>query len=455
MLELVKCIIFWSLLIGCVYGQLKFPSSGVIVPLGHDLLSGNSPDSFPSTLHFQMPTQDLMTELATEGSSVAGLRQKLLERLLINNQLQQMAGQGLGSTMDIGGGSLAASSLGSGLNGGLVTGGGLSSSGLGLMDSSSLLGRGAQTPSLNIASLLDSMSSPRAQISQPSNTKVLTRTAAIQSLQRRLDALRGNQLPETQGLMKSGIGFQTPTRDQSLKENIIRQTRKETPNASVKITVKRTTKTSGTGKTSKTNTPPMIPAATDSFSAASLLNNIPRTPTIFQSAPVARAQPAKVPQIQSPSTALVQKTLPTPVSQTANLAAASAAGAASAINSVSSVAAAKSMQNQISDMMDTRMDMIGDMAEAGMLGGGMMGLGGLSAMNSLGGLGGMGNMGGLSSMGGFGAMGMGDMMGGLGGMGMGGLGMGGLGMGNALMGGGLGGMMGGGLGGLGMMAAFS
>ncbi|XP_062612193.1 uncharacterized PE-PGRS family protein PE_PGRS36-like [Saccostrea cucullata] len=400
------------------------------------------------------------------GNSIAGLRQKLLERLLMNNQLQQMTGQGLGNTMNIGGGSLTSPSLGSGLNAGLMTGGGLTTTGglgspsLSLLDSGGLLGRGTQTPSLNVASLLDSMSAPRAQISQP--TKVLTRTAAIQSLQRRLDALRGNTLPETQGVLKSGIGFQTPTRDQGLKENIIRQTRTETPNASVKITVKRTTKTSGAGKASKANTPSILPAATDSFSAASLLNNIPRAPSIFQSAPVAPVQQVTLPKIQTPPAALVQKTLPTKATQTANLAAAaaasaaSAAGAASAINSVSSVAAAKSMQNQISDMMDTRMDMIGDMAEAGMLGGGMMGLGGLSAMNSLGGLGGLGSMGGLGgSMGSMGAMGMGDMMGSLGGMGMAGLGMGGLGMGNSLMGGGLGGLMGGGLGGLGMMAAFS
>lgn len=248
-------------------------------------------------------------------------------------------------------------------------------------------------------------------LTEPSNTKVLSRSAAIQSLQRRLDALRGNQLPDTQGSFKSGIGFQTPSRDKALNDKLIRQARKETPNTSVKITVKRTSTTSGKDNASTGHTQSLLTKSSDRFGASSLLNKVPRSPSIFQASPVVRAQPPP-----RPSPSAVAKALPT-----ANIA---SVRGATVLGSASTVAAASNMQNHISDMMDTRMDMMSDMAEAGMFGGGMMGVGGLNAL------------------GGLGSMGM-----------MGGLGMGG--MGGGLMGGGLGGIMGGGLGGLGMMAAFS
>ncbi|XP_011434096.4 uncharacterized protein [Magallana gigas] len=438
----VKNAVFFLLSIGCVNGQHQFPSM----------------------LHFQMPTQDMVAELATEGGSVSGLRQKLLERLLINNQLQQMTGQGTGSAMNFGSASFGAPSLGgANLGGGMFSAGGLSDPGMGLLDTSGLLTRSPQPPSLNFASLLDSMSPPRASFSKPSNTKILSRSAAIQNLQRRLDAMRGNQLPETQ--LKGGIAFQTPARDQGLNDNIISQTRKETPNASVKITVKRTTKTSGGGQTNQVQAPSMMPAVQDTFSAASLRNTVPKSQAVFQSSPVLRVQPSSQPSAP-PVTAIAQAAaVPTVAAQSAQLATASLANVAgaAAMTSASSVAAAKSMQNHISDMMDTKMDMMSDMAEAGMLGGGMMGMGmGMGGMGGMGGLGGLGGMAGLSGLGG-----MPDMMGGLsgmGGMGMGmdmgmgmsgmGMGMGGLGMGG-LMGGGMGGLMGGGFGNLGMMSAFT
>nr|XP_019924772.2 glycine, alanine and asparagine-rich protein isoform X4 [Crassostrea gigas] len=428
----VKSVVFFLLIIGCVNGQLRYPRPGVTAPLGHDLLSRNHQDQFPSMLHFQMPTQDMVAELATEGGSVSGLRQKLLERLLINNQLQQMTGQGTGSAMNFGSASFGAPSLGgANLGGGMFSAGGLSDPGMGLLDTS-----------------------------EPSNTKILSRSAAIQNLQRRLDAMRGNQLPENQ--LKGGIAFQTPARDQGLNDNIISQTRKETPNASVKITVKRTTKTSGGGQTNQVQAPSMMPAVQDTFSAASLRNTVPKSQAVFQSSPVMRVQPSSQPSAP-PVTAIAQAAaVPTVAAQSAQLATASLANVAgaAAMTSASSVAAAKSMQNHISDMMDTKMDMMSDMAEAGMLGGGMMGMG--MGMGGMGGLGGLGGMAGLSGLGG-----MPDMMGGLsgmGGMGMGmdmgmgmsgmGMGMGGLGMGG-LMGGGMGGLMGGGFGNLGMMSAFT
>jgi hypothetical protein len=169
----------------------------------------------------------------------------------------------------------------------------------------------------------------------------------------------------------------------------------------VKISVKR----SPTGKSNAGAS-----RAQSLLSKASLLNEVPRSSALFQSSSGVRAQPAA-----QPSPAAVAKVLPTAPVNTANIVAANVAGGsgAAALRSASTVAAANSMQNHISDMMDTRMDMMSDMAEAGMLGGGMFG-----------------GMGGLGSMGG--------------------LGMGGLGMGSGLMGGGLGGF-----GGLGMMAAFS
>nr|XP_019924771.2 glycine, alanine and asparagine-rich protein isoform X3 [Crassostrea gigas] len=434
----VKSVVFFLLIIGCVNGQLRYPRPGVTAPLGHDLLSRNH-----------------------QGGSVSGLRQKLLERLLINNQLQQMTGQGTGSAMNFGSASFGAPSLGgANLGGGMFSAGGLSDPGMGLLDTSGLLTRSPQPPSLNFASLLDSMSPPRASFSKPSNTKILSRSAAIQNLQRRLDAMRGNQLPENQ--LKGGIAFQTPARDQGLNDNIISQTRKETPNASVKITVKRTTKTSGGGQTNQVQAPSMMPAVQDTFSAASLRNTVPKSQAVFQSSPVMRVQPSSQPSAP-PVTAIAQAAaVPTVAAQSAQLATASLANVAgaAAMTSASSVAAAKSMQNHISDMMDTKMDMMSDMAEAGMLGGGMMGMG--MGMGGMGGLGGLGGMAGLSGLGG-----MPDMMGGLsgmGGMGMGmdmgmgmsgmGMGMGGLGMGG-LMGGGMGGLMGGGFGNLGMMSAFT
>uniref|UniRef100_A0A8W8MW48 Uncharacterized protein n=1 Tax=Magallana gigas TaxID=29159 RepID=A0A8W8MW48_MAGGI len=405
----VKSVVFFLLIIGCVNGQLRYPRPGVTAPLGHDLLSRNH-----------------------QGGSVSGLRQKLLERLLINNQLQQMTGQGTGSAMNFGSASFGAPSLGgANLGGGMFSAGGLSDPGMGLLDTS-----------------------------EPSNTKILSRSAAIQNLQRRLDAMRGNQLPENQ--LKGGIAFQTPARDQGLNDNIISQTRKETPNASVKITVKRTTKTSGGGQTNQVQAPSMMPAVQDTFSAASLRNTVPKSQAVFQSSPVMRVQPSSQPSAP-PVTAIAQAAaVPTVAAQSAQLATASLANVAgaAAMTSASSVAAAKSMQNHISDMMDTKMDMMSDMAEAGMLGGGMMGMG--MGMGGMGGLGGLGGMAGLSGLGG-----MPDMMGGLsgmGGMGMGmdmgmgmsgmGMGMGGLGMGG-LMGGGMGGLMGGGFGNLGMMSAFT
>lgn len=294
-------------------------------------------------------------------------------------------------------------------------------------------------------------------ILDPSNTKILSRSAAIQNLQRRLDAMRGNQLPETQ--LKGGIAFQTPSRDQGLQDNIISQTRKETPNASVKITVKRTTKTSGGGQTNQAQTPSMLPAAQDTFSAASLRNTIPKSQAVFQSSPVLQVQPSSQPSVAQ--VAAIAQAVPTVAAQSAQLATANLAdvAGAAAMTSASSVAAAKSMQNHISDMMDTKMDMMSDMAEAGMLGGGMLGMGMGMGMGGMGGMGGLGGMAGMSGLGG-----MPDMMGGLSGMGMGmgmdmgmgmgGMGMGGLGMGG-LMGGGMGALMGGGFGTLGMMSAFT
>lgn len=91
---------------------------------------------------------------------------ELLERLLINNQLQQMTGQGTGSAMNFGSASFGAPSLG-GANhgGGMFSAGGLSDPGMGLLDTSGLLTRSPQPPSLNFASLLDSMSPPRASFS--------------------------------------------------------------------------------------------------------------------------------------------------------------------------------------------------------------------------------------------------------------------------------------------------
>lgn len=91
---------------------------------------------------------------------------ELLERLLINNQLQQMTGQGTGSAMNFGSASFGAPSLGgANLGGGMFSAGGLSDPGMGLLDTSGLLTRSPQPPSLNFASLLDSMSPPRASFS--------------------------------------------------------------------------------------------------------------------------------------------------------------------------------------------------------------------------------------------------------------------------------------------------
>lgn len=180
--------------------------------------------------------------------------------------------------------------------------------------------------------------------------------------------MRGNQLPDTQ--LKGGIAFQTPARDQGLNDNIISQTRKETPNASVKITVKRTTQTSGGGQTNQVQAPSMMPAVQDTFSAASLRNTVPKSQAVFQSSPVLRVQPSSQPSAP-PVTAIAQAAaVPTVAAQSAQLATASLANVAgaAAMTSASSVAAAKSMQNHISDMMDTKMDMMSDMAEAGMLG---------------------------------------------------------------------------------------
>jgi hypothetical protein len=113
---------------------------------------------------------------------------ELLERLLLNNQFQQLVGNGLGNSMNLGGGSLGSSSLGGGLTGGsfgsslgggltggsfgsglgrgLMSGVGQADLGLNLLRSNSLLGRGSPSSSLNIASLLNGMTAPRPSVSR-------------------------------------------------------------------------------------------------------------------------------------------------------------------------------------------------------------------------------------------------------------------------------------------------
>ncbi|CAC5358102.1 unnamed protein product [Mytilus coruscus] len=128
------------------------------------------------------------------------------------------------------------------------------------------------------------------------------------------------------------------------------------------------------------------------------------------------------------------------------------AGAVSG-NMLASAVTAKKASNTMADMLDTQLDAMSDMAEAGM-GFGMMNM--MSGMNVMGGMmgggigGGMGGgMGGMSGMGGMGAMGAMGGMGGMSGMGgMGGMVGGGAGgMGNGMGVGGVGGV---GFGGLGM-----
>ena len=142
-------------------------------------------------------------------------------------------------------------------------------------------------------------------------------------------------------------------------------------------------------------------------------------------------------------------------------------GGAMSGNMLATAVTASKATNTMADIVDTQMDAMSDMAEAGM-GFGMMnmmggmnimggmnmmggGMGGMSGMGGgLGGMSGMGGgLGGMSSMGGLGGMsGMGGGLAGLTGMGGGLGGMGGMGGGMGGMGGGMGGM-GGGMGAMG------
>lgn len=125
-------------------------------------------------------------------------------------------------------------------------------------------------------------------------------------------------------------------------------------------------------------------------------------------------------------------------------------GGAMSGNMLATAVTASKATNTMADIVDTQMDAMADMAEAGM-GFGMMNM--MGGMNFMGGMNMMGGgVGGMSGMGG-GLGGISGMGGGLGGMSsMGGLGgMSGMGGGLAGMGGGLGGMggIGGGMGGIG------